>query len=94
MLLGQTFLHHIVRTKPVFVISKRSGATLSLSSDQPSKKQSKISNWREQDMDRKTNVSQGNKIRKMMFSVSQKMLSGHNLLKMAVLTMGSLGKGV
>ena len=35
-----------------------------------------------------------NKIRKMMFSVSQKMLSGHNLLKMAVLTMGSLGKGV
>lgn len=53
----------IPKTKPVFVISKRSGATLSLSSDQPSKKQSKISNWREQDKDRKTNESQDSEIK-------------------------------
>ena len=64
-MLGQTFLHHIVRTKPVFVSSKRSGATLGLSSDQPCQKQSKISNWREQDTDRKTNESLGNKIKKL-----------------------------
>ena len=69
-MLGQTFLHHIVRTKPVFVSSKRSGATLGLSSDQPCQKQSKISNWREQEQDRKTNESLGNK-KKIVFSVSR-----------------------
>lgn len=53
-----TVILHFVRTKPVFVSSKRC-ATLNLISDLPMEKHRRTSNWREQGADNKITESLG-----------------------------------